>query len=364
MVYSYETQQQQQQQYYEQHQEQINTDDPFDESEYEELFKMITSKIVRCKSPIDLVLFIDREWKHMNHINVATTVTKAARICDSIHVRKFKKQRLICLNMYQKLFKLIEMFMEEMSSRSISNCIWSLGKGAEILQIDERIPEFRSVYRKLCKRILQDQEFLAPQDFTNVIWSFAKIGWTEDDMHTKMIDHVINSFQINDADNPLQISNRLWAMATLNYKVPIDEEKNDVLGRLLELTDFKQDVQYLKEFDHQSIANVLWALRRFRYYDGEFLKAVESVIISGFWNFSLQVKACIIDNDQRIAIEVLQNGMYTSNCPRKLLGTAAAYLNCLKGLGWKVVDISLLYWNDHAYQKEQIERIQQCLQVR
>eukprot|EP01026_Neomeris_dumetosa_P042434 TRINITY_DN35377_c0_g2_i1.p2 TRINITY_DN35377_c0_g2~~TRINITY_DN35377_c0_g2_i1.p2 ORF type:complete len:124 (+),score=7.85 TRINITY_DN35377_c0_g2_i1:103-474(+) len=89
-----------------------------------------------------------------------------------------------------------------------------------------------------------------------------------------------------------------------------------------------------------------------------FPTAVMGVLIE---NAQLQIKIVVSKGGQRVAVEVLTSGMYTISKPRTILGTTSSYLNCLQALGFNVVPVSYLEWDDIEYQNKTIEIIRNNL---
>eukprot|EP01025_Chloroclados_australasicus_P038208 TRINITY_DN39177_c0_g1_i2.p1 TRINITY_DN39177_c0_g1~~TRINITY_DN39177_c0_g1_i2.p1 ORF type:complete len:329 (-),score=35.74 TRINITY_DN39177_c0_g1_i2:30-1016(-) len=150
--------------------------DPYQRLELQRAW--LNKDILECRNPMTLLNILQENEAMMDHVNISTAagiITKIITI-QTQKVQTARELEKVIVQIYDKLMHLMYKHANKMDGKSVSNCMWSLGKQIEILKVDLSSELRVEVFRKLCERA----DFVAHEMFVyeivNCVWAIAKFN--------------------------------------------------------------------------------------------------------------------------------------------------------------------------------------------
>eukprot|EP01026_Neomeris_dumetosa_P054065 TRINITY_DN48426_c0_g1_i6.p1 TRINITY_DN48426_c0_g1~~TRINITY_DN48426_c0_g1_i6.p1 ORF type:complete len:553 (-),score=58.75 TRINITY_DN48426_c0_g1_i6:195-1853(-) len=233
---------------------------------YEQRQRVISHRIRSTLCPADLLYTLNIYINQMNAINTAVAVVIAARMLRPGRRKKYLTQEKQIIQTYTYLFDLIKLFSDQMDGWTVANCLWSLGKAAAILKLNENNKQFNQAFMSLCKQLEWVGEEMKAKDVSCVLWAMGKVNWMQQVHFNQMINFGMN---LNDNDySPQSVVIILWAMSQRSF---LDVDSIAYYVRLAKLN--------LNRMLPRDIGQMLLALKRLRYFDHIFLSRIEQIVI-------------------------------------------------------------------------------------
>eukprot|EP01025_Chloroclados_australasicus_P042316 TRINITY_DN4502_c0_g1_i2.p1 TRINITY_DN4502_c0_g1~~TRINITY_DN4502_c0_g1_i2.p1 ORF type:complete len:536 (-),score=24.93 TRINITY_DN4502_c0_g1_i2:737-2344(-) len=243
-----------------------------------QLNKSLTRNLRQCKDPLQILQTLELYKTQMDCINIATAFVSIANILKS---KMSQTQEVVIQRIYEELFQLLEQNMDQMASRALANCLWSLGKLVErfgFRLVSQKV--LNDTLDKLYERQIYMVYHMNGFDISNSLWAMAKVQYVSYSNIKALVEVAVNETDLTGQD----ISNALWALAKIGYTQDIK-----ILMHLVE-----QAKTHILEMTPQAISNCLWAVQELRYYDEQFLDIAENQILNSNMRFSNQAIANIL----------------------------------------------------------------------
>eukprot|EP01026_Neomeris_dumetosa_P074337 TRINITY_DN7721_c0_g1_i1.p1 TRINITY_DN7721_c0_g1~~TRINITY_DN7721_c0_g1_i1.p1 ORF type:complete len:561 (-),score=43.17 TRINITY_DN7721_c0_g1_i1:67-1662(-) len=243
----------------------------------------LNKNLIACKDPIKLYKIILHHKAVMDPINISTAAVTISRLIQYPEKRALRSQQDAIEGIYDVLLQLMKRRAKKMEAWSLSNCLWSLGKLVDVLDVDQSKLYYITVFRELCKQVTYIAHDMTNCQISNSLWAMGKFKWKDNEQISLLIDSAIKAVYKQDVAAQ-DISINLWALATMEF---IDVNAIDCF------------IQYLKNHieditSSQSVSNIMWALKKLRYNDLEMFKMVEMIILKSNLQFNSQEISVIL----------------------------------------------------------------------
>ncbi|GAB4823221.1 hypothetical protein N2152v2_010267 [Parachlorella kessleri] len=249
----------------------------------------INELITRSKR-IDTILAVVRDCLHM--FTAVNTITAMHRIGKMVRSSKrYDPQalkRVQAVPAYQALLEKIGNTLEEMSGRSLSNCLWGMAAAGEYRP---------DLVQAICQRMMQLREGdLQLQEIANAVYALGTLGIHLPEVmdwllelaiprldefipqalsnlaipRLEFIPQTLSNMAIPRLDEfiPQALSNMVWACGTLQHCHPRFNERLAEVSR-----------QRLREFQPQTLTNMVWAFSNLGVYPEELFRAAAYEIV-------------------------------------------------------------------------------------
>eukprot|EP01024_Parvocaulis_polyphysoides_P050612 TRINITY_DN4932_c2_g2_i3.p1 TRINITY_DN4932_c2_g2~~TRINITY_DN4932_c2_g2_i3.p1 ORF type:complete len:235 (+),score=14.59 TRINITY_DN4932_c2_g2_i3:54-707(+) len=136
--------------------------------------KLLNANLKNSADSMELFQTVQNNQQIMNAINVSTASIAAARLVSSKKIDDIQLKTLQVT--YILLNQLIMQHILMIDERGVSNCLWSLGKAVDKLEIQKK-QEYICVFEKLCERAVVVCNRMKTQEVSNILWAMAKFDW-------------------------------------------------------------------------------------------------------------------------------------------------------------------------------------------
>jgi hypothetical protein len=225
-----------------------------------------------------------------------------------------------------------------------------------------------TLFDKVAQESIRKLHLFKPQELSNTVWAFATMNIKHDILFDKIAQE---TFKILHKLNSQDISNTVWAFATINIKH--DALFNKIYEYLI--NDWKNRITYCDKVYCQLYQWQLWIiheieLQKYIFPTNMFTKCKDifNNYIPNISNFHKDVKKYIIDGqieyltefgysidiafpDKKIGIEVNGPSHYLSD--NTLNGASILKYRQLYSFGWKIICIPYFEWDNLLEQDKQ-----------
>eukprot|EP01025_Chloroclados_australasicus_P015545 TRINITY_DN1746_c0_g1_i5.p1 TRINITY_DN1746_c0_g1~~TRINITY_DN1746_c0_g1_i5.p1 ORF type:complete len:585 (-),score=48.84 TRINITY_DN1746_c0_g1_i5:61-1815(-) len=271
-------------------------------------------------------------------------------------------------------------YLHEMKSQEIANLIWSL----KVLRFYDQ-----DVIDAIEEIIIDNKLQFKNQEISIIAYSLANFGVTRKD---EVVQELVNQIKLNSFRNSQQYGNIIYGLSLLNCRLEIVQDfvnfmiQEDFKFRKLEfrkeglcqirrasifygsmgqkLTLPKNICYVCKEKQRLEIMerkskNYQFLEQVFTFIQLRYPHAQKRVSIQGG---EMVVSIKIIKGLRRVAVEPRTQASYFSNFPLQLTQISQAHLDILELLGWNVVVVQQLRWNEKGYRELILREIEEGLQ--
>ena len=282
----------------------------------------------QCFSLYDLHCIISDHGSSFNHIHVSAAFGMLWRIA-----RSEREPPKDVNDVLSNLSDLALSRMDDLGAREVSNTLHSIAKLSK-QGYGNSSPELIEALVSHASHQLQD---FNPQNLSNAIWALATLNHPDDDFTSALI--LAARGKLRDF-NPQNLSNAIWAMATLNH------HDFDFTSALILAARGK-----LRDFNPQALSNTIWALATLYHPDDDFTSALILAARGKLRDFNPQalsntIWALIIlshrnDDFSTALISELQGRELAVFTPKNL-GQIFMFFMTAKDEGWDVVNGTLI----------------------
>eukprot|EP01023_Acetabularia_acetabulum_P045651 TRINITY_DN4638_c0_g2_i4.p1 TRINITY_DN4638_c0_g2~~TRINITY_DN4638_c0_g2_i4.p1 ORF type:complete len:478 (+),score=36.32 TRINITY_DN4638_c0_g2_i4:102-1535(+) len=265
------------------------------------LKKELNIDLTKCRNFNQLLKVLDYNILDIDPVNVSTAAIMCSRILTNMNLSELKNQSESIEDVYVRLCQLMLQHADEMSAWVVANCLWSLGKAAQILGSD-RINEYdlKIAFERLSDRATIVADDMIAIGASNILWAMARFEYKNTMQIKKFVQLAVKTTKNEDHFKPQDITNNLWAIATLGFE---DVKVTQHFA--------KQAKKCLEQMTDQGLSNLMYSLQQLRYYDRDIFLRVEeilqssdkkidaqsiSVIMLAFTDLGLQKKGAVIQN--------------------------------------------------------------------
>jgi hypothetical protein len=200
---------------------------------------------------------VQQHAARFNHIHLSAAYTQAVVVCRNNVAPQ--KQPAVVQELLCELHSLAEQLQQECGARELANIIWSCGRLSSADTASMLLPVF-----------LQDRNLrrAQPQEVSNVLWAAATLKLQ---LPLQQLQQVLQRFQeVLPLAKLQEVSNTLWAAATMQQQVPLQQV---MLQQLWQMLQRFQEV--LPQANPQEVANTLLACAKLQYAPLQLLSALE-----------------------------------------------------------------------------------------
>eukprot|EP01026_Neomeris_dumetosa_P000757 TRINITY_DN10181_c0_g1_i3.p1 TRINITY_DN10181_c0_g1~~TRINITY_DN10181_c0_g1_i3.p1 ORF type:complete len:572 (+),score=40.78 TRINITY_DN10181_c0_g1_i3:93-1718(+) len=235
----------------------------------------LSRRIRTEKQPQNIITLLTTSSDIINPSIIGNAAISAGLQVCSKQTFKNEEYKQSITNLYEYLLELIEQHVFETDlAVVVGRCMWSLGKAAERLRLHLNNSKFVTVFSNLSHLAGRLRLNMESQTYSQVLWSLAK-------MQVQQLNYQFNqvlkaSIRLNPYDyNWKEVGDIFWAIGMMEF--------SDIQIVAYYMHSAKLRLEFMEGY---AVANVMWCLKRLRYYDIEFMQKVEDLIHRNSWAFT------------------------------------------------------------------------------
>ncbi|CAG9461702.1 unnamed protein product [Pedinophyceae sp. YPF-701] len=210
---------------------------------------VLTSRLREARTAARVYELVAAHWEFLNGIHLAAAACKLARLAGPAQADRSRDHT-------SALFAAIvrEACSAQLSSRELSNIVWSCAKARETLGATPV-----DVLESLTRQIEERARDTDAQAAANVVWSLGRLNHAPPAGRWRTFQATVAA---NARDmNEQELSNALHGIATLSAQAETD--------RGCVATIVAEALRKLDEFSPQGLANTIWALGKLQMHPGD-----------------------------------------------------------------------------------------------